>query len=309
MTVVFRDLVDSTALATQLDPEEVREVVRAYQHTCAKVIDGFDGHIAQYLGDGLLVYFGYPQAHEDDPQRAARTGLGIVKAQAGLNARLHQDHGIQLTVRVGIHPGLVVVGEMGGGGRQEQLALGDTPNVSARLQGIAAPDTVVISAATHQLLQGYFECLAPGPHTLKGVSTPVPIYQVVEESGAQGRLEVAGRTGLTPLVGRAEEMELLLRRWEQVKAGEGQVVMLGGEAGIGKSRLVQALKARVVREGDTRIEFRCSPYHQNSALYPVIEHLQRLLQFSREDCPAARVDKLERVLTACRLPVQEVVPL
>src|SRR4029434_11239796 len=158
LTVLFCDLVDSTALASQLDPEDLREVVRAYQAICAEVIQRFDGYIAQYLGDGLLVYFGYPQAHEDDAQRAVRTGLGIVEAMATLNSRLGQKQGVRLAVRVGLHTGLVVVGEMGGGGRQEQLALGDTPNIAARIQGLAAPDTLVISAATQRLIEGYFTC-------------------------------------------------------------------------------------------------------------------------------------------------------
>ena len=166
LTVLFCDLVDSTVLASQLDPEELREVVRAYQDTCAKVIARFEGHIAQYLGDGLLVYFGYPLAHEDDAQRAVRAGLGMVEALGALNTHLERKHGIRLAVRVGIHSGLVVVGEMGGGGRQERLALGETPNVAARLQGLAAPNTVVISEATARLVQGWFTWHALGPHTL-----------------------------------------------------------------------------------------------------------------------------------------------
>ena len=185
LTVLFCDLVDSTALSRQLDPEDLREVVRAYQATCAEAIQRFEGHIAQYLGDGLLVYFGYPQAHEDDAQRAIRTGLGIVEAMEALNCRLRQKQGICLAVRVGLHTGLVVVGEMGGGGRQEQLALGDTPNIAARLQGLAAPDTVVISAVTQRLIQGYFTCRALGDQTLKGVATPLQVYQVVGATEVQ----------------------------------------------------------------------------------------------------------------------------
>src|ERR671923_2688192 len=179
LTVLFCDLADSTVLARQLDPEDYREVVRAYQATCAAVVQRFDGYIAQYLGDGLLVYFGYPQAHEDDAQRAVHTGLGILAAMATLNVRLVPDKGLRLAVRVGIHTGLVVVGEIGGAGRQEQLALGDTPNVAARLQGLAAPDTVLISAATHRLIQGYFTCHALGSQTLRGVAAPLEVYQVV----------------------------------------------------------------------------------------------------------------------------------
>ena len=309
VTVMFCDLVGSTALSTQLDPEELREVVRAYQQTCAQVISRFDGHLAKYLGDGLLVYFGYPVAHEDDPQRAVRAGLGIVDAIRAL-PRLNPWLQHPLQVRLGIHTGLVVAGEMGGGDTREPLAIvGETPNIAARLQEIAVPATVVLSTATYRLIQGYFACQDLGLHTFKGIATPVPVYQVLEESGAQSRFEVVAATGLTPLVGREQEVRVLLDRWEQVKEGEGQVVLLSGEAGIGKSRLVQELKEQVAREGGTRIEFRCSPYYQNTAFYSVIDHLQRLLQFGREDSPEEKLDKLEKVLQEYRLPVPEVVPL
>jgi len=246
--VLFCDLVDSTALATQLDPEELREVVQAYQATCAKVIGRFEGTIAQLLGDGLLVYFGYPRAHEDDAPRAVRAGLGMVEALGPLNTHLARERGVQLAVRLGIHTGLVVVGEVGGGTRQEPLALGETPNLAARLQGIAAPNTVVISAATLPLLGGFFACQALGPHRLKGFAQPLEVYQVRYESMARSRLEAAGSTGLTPLVGREQDIRLLLERWAQVTYGVGQVVLLSGEAGIGKSRLVQVLTEHVASE-------------------------------------------------------------
>jgi class 3 adenylate cyclase len=317
---LFCDVVDSTVLASQLDPEDLRDVVRAYQETCAEVIRRFDGHIAQYLGDGLLVYFGYPQAHEDDARRAVYTGLEMLVAMRRLNARLEQEglrpaptqsrqRRVQLAVRLGIHTGLVVVGEMGGAGRQEQLALGETPNVAAWLQGLAAPDTVVISAATFRLVQGYFTYDELGMHALKGVAAPVLVYRILEESAAQSRLDVGSITGLTPLVGRDAEMTLLLERWTQSRDGMGQVVLLSGEAGIGKSRLVEVLRDRAYSEGATRIVFRCSPYHQNSALYPVIDHLQRFLHWHRDDTPEARLDKLEQALQTSRLPLANVVPL
>ena len=191
LTVLFCDLVDSTALARQLDPEDYRDVVRAYQATCGAVIQRFEGTIAQYLGDGLLVYFGYPQAHENDAQRAVQAGLEILDAIAPLTAQLVADKGLRLAVRLGIHTGLVVVGEVGGAGRQEQLALGDTPNIAARLQSLAAPDTVVVSEATWRLVQGYFACDDLGPQPLKGVETPVQVYRVLGTSGAQSRLDVA----------------------------------------------------------------------------------------------------------------------
>jgi class 3 adenylate cyclase/predicted ATPase len=309
LTVMFCDLVDSTALAVQLDPEDLREVVRAYQETSAAMIQRFGGYIAQYLGDGLLVYFGYPQAHEDDAQRAVRAGLGLAAAMGELNARLAQRTGIRLAVRIGIHTGLVVVGEMGGGSRQEQLALGETPNVAARIQGLAAPDTVVISPATLRLVRGYFTCQDLGSHTLKGLAAPLQVYRILGESAAQSRLEVAEASGFTPLVGRESEVALLLERWAQSQEGRGQVVLLRGEAGIGKSRLVEALRRRAMHEGATRIAFRCSPYYQNSALYPVIDHLQRFLQWQRDDTPEAKLDTLERVLRTYRLPLDDVMPL
>ena len=311
LTVLFCDLVDSTILASQLDPEELREVVRAYQDTCAKVIARFEGHIAQYLGDGLLVYFGYPLAHEDDAQRAVRAGLGMIEALGQLNTRLAQERGVQLAVRLGIHTGLVVVGEVGGGTRQEQLALGETPNLAARLQGIAAPNTVVISAATLQLLGGFFACQPLGTPLLKGFAQPLAVYRVLYESMARSRLEAAGSTGLTPLVGREQEVGLLLERWAQVKDGLGQVVLLSGEAGIGKSRLVQVLKEHVATEPQAWLTpCQCSPYYQNTALYPMIDLLERVaLRFEREESPQQKLRKLEGFLVQYGLPLAEAVPL
>src|SRR6266571_4060035 len=236
ITVMFCDLVDSTKLSSQLDPEDWRDVVRAYQRVCSEVISQFDGHVAQLLGDGLLVYFGYPYAHEDDARRAIHTGLGTIEAIGTLNTRLEQNQGLRLAVRLGIHTGLVVVGEMGGGGRQEQLALGEVPNIASRIQGLAAPDTVVISEATAHLIQGYFVCQPLGAPALKGLTQPLQAYRVLQESGAQTRLDVVTPRGLTPLVGREEEVLLLQRRWDQATTGMGQVVLLSGEAGIGKSR-------------------------------------------------------------------------
>jgi class 3 adenylate cyclase/predicted ATPase len=309
LTVMFCDLADSTRLSGQLDPEDLRGVIRAYQAACVGVIQRFAGYVAQYLGDGLLVYFGYPQAHEDDAQRAVRTGLGILEVIGTLHTRLVREQGIPLAVRIGIHTGLVVVGEMGSGGRHEHLALGDTPNFAARLQSLATPATVVISAATARLVQGYFTCQDLGTHLLKGIDTPVHVYQVVEESAAQSRLDVAGATGLTPLVGREAEVTLLRQRWAQSTEGLGQVVVISGEAGIGKSRLVRVLTEQVVDEITPRLTLRCSPYHTNSAFYPIIEHLRRLLQWQRDTPPEATLTALEQVLQTTGLPLAEVVPL
>jgi class 3 adenylate cyclase len=298
LTVLFCDLVDSTALSAQLAPEDLREVMRAYQDTCAKVIARFDGHIAQYLGDGLLVYFGYPLAHEDDVQRAVRAGRGMIEAMGQLNIRLEQERGVQLAVRLGIHTGLVVVGDVGGGTRQEKLALGETPNLAARLQGIAAPNTVVVSAATYQLLGGFFAYQSLGTPSLRGIAQSLEVSQVLYEHMACSRLEAVGATGLTPLVGREQEVGLLRERWAQVHDGLGQVVLLSGEAGIGKSRLVQVLKEQVATEPQAWLTpCQCSPYHQNTALYPWIDLLERVaLRFEREESPQQKLSKLEGFL-------------
>jgi class 3 adenylate cyclase len=306
---MFCDLVDSTPLAGRLDPEEYREVVRAYQRVCTDVIQRYDGHIAQLLGDGLLVYFGYPQAHEDDAQRAVRTGLGILAAMGELNQELHQAKGIHLAIRIGIHSGLVVVGAMGGAGRYESLALGTVPNVCSRIQSLAEPNSLVVSSATYRLIQGYFACQDLGAQTLRGVAEPVAVYRVLQDSGARGRLDVAVTRGLTPLVGRESEVTLLQERWEQATAGQGQVVLLSGEAGIGKSRLVQMLKEHVAQELHVRWECRSVEYAQNSVLYPIIDLFQRILRFETHETPDANLEKLEHALSQYRLPLEESVPL
>jgi hypothetical protein len=255
------------------------------------VIQHFEGHIAQYLGDGLLIHFDYPEAHEDDAPRAVRTGLGIVEAMGRLNTRLQRERGIQLAVCLGTHTGLVVVGEIGGGAKHEQLALGETPILAARLQNLATPDTVVISGTTFRLVQGVFECQEFGPHILKGIAAPVLVYRIVGESGAQSRLEVAGPMGLTPLISRDKEVGLLLERWAQVTDGMGQVVVLSGEAGIGKSRLVQVLKAQIADGPHTRFEGRSSPPWQP------------------DDPPEVKRRTLETALSASRLTLAEAMSL
>ncbi|MBI3797037.1 MAG: AAA family ATPase, partial [Deltaproteobacteria bacterium] len=300
LTVMFCDLVGSTPLSERLDPEELYHVVLTYQAMCEDVIRRFEGYVAQYQGDGLLVYFGYPQAHEDDAARAVRSGLGILAELQHSNRRLQRTiRGIQespLQLRIGIHSGLVVVGEIGVGARREQIALGETPNIAARLQGLAEPDSLVISAATYRLTEGLFTCHDRGAYELKGISAPVQVYQALGESEIQSRFEVAVARGLTPLVGREQEMELLLRHWRHVTAGGSRSVFLSGEAGIGKSRLVQALKEYVARESHGRIECRCSPYAQHSAFFPLFDLLQRVLQFKRDDLPEDKFRKLEDLL-------------
>ena len=312
LTVMFCDLVGSTALSEQFDPEELRDLIRAYQHACSEVIARFNGPIAKYLGDGLLAYSGYPQAHEDDAQRAVRAGLGIVAAMGTLNA----EHGrsaktaVSLKVRLGVHTGLVVVGEMGGGEfRERDAIIGDTPNTASRLQELAEPDSVVISAATYQLVHGLFDCEALGSRPLKGLSTPVQVYRVLRETEAQSRFDVAMLSGLTPLIGREHESGILAERWERARYGEGQVMLLNGEPGIGKSRLVHAFKERVAAEPAKWFECHCSPYHQNSALHPVIDLLQTMMGFHNLDEPAAKLAKLERELKDRALPLSRCMPL
>jgi class 3 adenylate cyclase len=314
LTVEFIDLVGSTNLSQQLDPEDLRLVMQAYRETCAGVIRRVEGHLAKYIGDGLLVYFGYPQAHEDDAQRAVQAGLGIIAELPQLNARFRStvgSHGsASLQVRIGIHTGLVVAGEMGVGDQPEPLGIvGETPNVAARLQETAEPDSVALSPTTYRLVSGLFECQELAPQTLKGLSRPIVVYRVLGESAAQSRFEAAVQAGLTPLVGREEELQLLSSRWEQARDGNGQAVLLGGEAGIGKSRLVQAFKDRVVRDGAIAIEFRCSPYCQNTALFPLIQHLERQLEFARSVTAEDKLAKLGRFLSQYRFPQPETLPL
>ncbi|HXG22487.1 MAG TPA: adenylate/guanylate cyclase domain-containing protein [Methylomirabilota bacterium] len=299
LTVMFCDLVGSTALSTQLDPEDLREVVRQYQQTCAAVIQRHEGHIAQYLGDGLLVYFGYPSAHEDDARRAVRAGLEIVGAIHGLPLQN------PLQVRIGIHTGLVVVGDIGAGGRTEQLALGETPNIAARIQGLAEPNTVLISAATQRLVDGQFECQPFGSRVLKGIETPISVYHVQSEQ--QHLSPLAGKTTLAPLVGREQEVGLLVDRWEQAEEGRGHVVLLSGEPGIGKSRLAYTVREHIRAEGSLLFEARCSPYYQHSALYPLIDMLQRLLLLNRQEPEDEKAQKVEQALALYGM--QETLPL
>jgi class 3 adenylate cyclase/predicted ATPase len=309
LTMFFCDLVDSTSLASQFDPEDWREIVGSYYDACRKVIARFDGHIAQYLGDGLLVYFGYPRAHEDDAQRAVRAGLGIIEAAGQLNTVLSEKHGVSLAVRLGCHTGLVVVGDEVGGTGHEDMVLGDTPNIAARLEGVAAPNTLVIGALTHQLLGGLFACESLGTPSLKGVSVPLEVYRVLYESTARTRLDALGATGLTPLVGRTAELQLLDERWSQIVSGSGQVVLVSGEAGIGKSRLVRALTEHAAEQHAWLTPCRASPYHQDTALYPFIDLFERVvLRSESPEGPADKVRDLEGFLVQNGLPLVEAMP-
>ena len=308
LTVMFCDLVGSTTLAERLDPEELRELLANYQESCASVIGRFEGFIARYVGDGLLVYFGYPQAHEDDAQRAVRAGLGIVEAIKALDTSVNRP-GVSLAVRIGITTGVVVVGDIGSGERYEEKAVvGETPNVAARLQTLAEPGTVVIGAPTRRLVEGFFVCEDLGPQSFKGVSQAVAAYRVRGQSDAESRLDAAATRGLTPLVGRDAEIGLLLQRWEQASDGDSQVVLLAGEAGIGKSRIVRGLRDRLEGQAHSRVLYYCSPYYQNSAFYPIIDQFERALRFDKDDSAAQKLDKLEATLADLGLPVPALAP-
>jgi class 3 adenylate cyclase len=291
VTVMFCDLVGSTALATRMDPEDLREVISAYQKCVAETVRRLDGFVAKYLGDGVLVYFGYPQAHEDDAECAVRAGLELIAAVTGLKTHA------SLQTRVGIATGLVVVGDLiGSGEAQERGIVGETPNLAARLQGIAEPNMVVIAESTRRLFGNLFELQDLGTRDLKGIAGPVRAWAALRASSVASRFEALHASGLTDLVGREEELELLLRRWSRAKAGEGQVVLLAGEPGIGKSRLAAALLQRLAAEPHTRLRYFCSPQHTDSALFPIIGQMQRAAGLAHGDAPGPRLDKLDALL-------------
>lgn len=291
VTVMFSDLVGSTALSARMDPEDLRELISTYQKCVAETVQRFGGFVAKYMGDGVLIYFGYPQAHEDDAERAVRAGLELITAVSALKAAS------PLQTRVGIATGLVVVGDLiGSGSAQEQAVVGETPNFAARLQGIAEPNTVVIAENTRKLLGNLFELQDLGSRDLKGISEPTRAWAALRPSAVESRFEALHAGGLTALVGREEELELLLRRWSKAKSGEGQVVLLSGEAGIGKSRLTAALLERLADEPHTRLRYFCSPQHTDSALYPVISQMERAAGFVHDDTARKRLDKLDAVL-------------
>ena len=302
LTVMFCDLVGSTPLAARLDPEDLREVIGAYHRTVADAVAGFDGFVAKYMGDGVLVYFGYPRAHEDDAERAVRAGLGVIDAVVRLDIK-----SIELQARVGIATGLVVVGDLiGEGSAQEQSVVGETPNLAARLQTLAEPGAVVIAAGTRRLVGELFEYRDLGAVEVKGIAAPVPAWQVLRPSAVASRFEALRGSVLTPLVGRDEEIGLLLRRWVRAKAGDGQVVLVSGEPVIGKSRLTAALTERLHREPHLRLRYFCSPYHQNSALFPLIGQIGRAAGFERGDQSASRLEKLEALLARAEPPEEDV---
>jgi class 3 adenylate cyclase len=291
VTVMFSDLVGSTSLSAQMDPEDLREVISAYQRCVADIVRRFGGFVAKYMGDGVLVYFGYPQAHEDDAERAVRAGLEAIAAVGALKLS------VPLQTRIGIATGVVVVGDLiGSGEAQERGIVGETPNVAARLQGVAEPNAVVISESTRRLLGDLFELKDLGPQELKGIPGSINAWAALRSSVVEGRFEALHTGGLTELVGRQEELDLLLRRWSRAKTGEGQVVLLSGEAGIGKSRLTAALLESLATEPHTRLRYFCSPQHTDSALYPIISQMERAAGLTHDDTPTAKLDKLDAVL-------------
>ena len=301
VTVMFSDLVGSTALSGRMDPEDLREVISAYQKCVAGTVQRFGGFVAKYMGDGVLVYFGYPQAHEDDAERAVRAGLELIEAVGGLKSSA------PLQTRIGIATGLVVVGDLiGSGAAQEQAVVGETPNIAARLQGVAEPNTVVIAESTRKLLGNLFDLQDLSAQDLKGIGSPVRAWAVLRPASIESRFEALHASGLTELVGREEELELLLRRWLKAKAGEGQVVLLSGEAGIGKSRLTAALLERLAAEPHTRLRYFCSPQHTDSALYPIVSQMERAAGLAHDDTPEARLDKLDAVLAQTSTRIEDV---
>ena len=300
VTVMFADLVGSTALSTGMDPEDLREVISAYQKCVAETVGHFGGFVARYLGDGVLVYFGYPHAHEDDAERAVRAGLELITAVAGLKTCAAQQ------VRVGIATGLVVVGHLIPSGKSEERGIiGETPNLAARLQSIAEPNMVVIAESTRRLLGSFFQLDDLGTRSLKGIGGPVRAWAALRASSVEGRFEALHATDLTVLVGREEESELLLRCWSKAKTGEGQVVLLTGEAGIGKSRLAVALVERLAGEPHTRLRYFCSPQHTNSALYPIIGQIEHAAGLAHDDTPQAKLDKLNAVLEQTSTSIED----
>ena len=297
---MFSDLVGSTALSARMDPEDLREVISAYQKCVAETVGRFGGFVAKYMGDGVLIYFGYPQAHEDDAERAVRAGLELVAAVGALKTHA------PLQTRVGIATGLVVVGDLiGSGASQEQAIVGETPNLAARLQGVAEPNSVVIAESTRKLVGNLFELEDLGAQDLKGIAGPVRAWTAIRPSAVESRFDALHASGLTELVGREEELELLMRRWSKAKAGEGQVVLLSGEPGIGKSRLTAALMERLAGEPHTRLRYFCSPQHTDSALYPIISQMERAAGFRHDDNTQAKLDELDALLAKSLTALQD----
>src|SRR4051794_32946325 len=306
LTVMICDLVGSTALTARLDPEDMGAVIDAYHAACARITLSYDGFLADFRGDGIMAYFGYPRAHEDDAERTVRAGLDIIEAVARLETRA----GEPLAVRIGIATGIVVVGDLGGEGKlREHSVIGDAPNLAARLQTLAEPNTVIVAESTRRLLGDLFVLRDLGQHELKGIGELAGAWAVEGLSASESRFKAVRAAGPADFIGRQTEMDLLLERQRLAWKGEGQIVLISGEAGIGKSRLAAALAERIARQPHTEIQYQCSPYHANSALHPIIEQMERAAQFKPDDPPALRLDKLEGLLALDTTPVEAVAPL
>jgi class 3 adenylate cyclase len=301
LTVMFCDLVGSTALSACLDPEDLREIIAAYHRAVAEVVAQFEGFVAKYMGDGVLVYFGYPRAHENDAEHAVRAGLGVIEAVGRLEVK-----SVKLQARVGIATGLVVVGDLiGEGSAQEQSVVGETPNLAARLQALAEPDTVVVATSTRRLVGNLFDYRDLGAVEVKGLAAPIPAWQVLRPSAVASRFEALRGLELSQLIGRDEEIDLLMRRWARAKTGEGQVVLVSGEPGLGKSRITAVLEERLHVEPHLRLRYFCSPYRQDSALFPFIDQIGRVAGLAATDPPAAKLEKLEALLARRSLPEED----
>jgi class 3 adenylate cyclase/predicted ATPase len=310
LTVMFCDLVGSSALSVQLDPEDFREIIGAYQKTCAAVVDRFGGYLARYVGDGVLVYFGYPESHEDDAERAIRAAFGIIEALPEINESLSHDRRVTLAVRIGIASGLVVAGDIAGAGATEQHAVvGQTPNLAARLQSLAEPNSVLITSQTRQLLGERFECENLGPHQFKGFSEPTIAWRVVQPLEGLTRFEATHRRGSIPLVDREQETKRLLECWSSAKSGKGQSVLLAGEAGIGKSRLAESFSERLTSEPHIQLRYQCHSFCQSSAFHPIINELERAARHRREDTAEQKLEKLQRLLASSNGEAHEALPL
>jgi len=306
LTVMICDLVGSTALSARLDPEDMRAVIDAYHATCARITRTYDGFLAEFRGDGILAYFGYPRAHEDDAERTVRAGLDIIAAVARLETRATEP----LAVRIGIATGLVVVGDVSGGSALREHALvGDTPNLAARLQTLAEPGTIVLATSTRRLLGDLFRLRDLGRHEIKGIAEPVAARAVEGVSASESRFEAVRAAGLTDLIGREAELDFLLERQRLAWKGEGQIMLISGEPGIGKSRLATALAERIAGEPHTRLRYQCSPYHRSSALHPFIAQLERAAGFKADDTSELRLDKLEAILSMGASRIEAVAPL
>jgi class 3 adenylate cyclase len=306
VTVMFADLVGSTALPARMDPEDLREVISAYQKCVAETVGRFGGFVAKYMGDGVLVYFGYPQAHEDDAERAVRSGLALLETVAAIRATVPT----RPQIRVGIATGLVVIGELiGEGAAEERVAVGETLNLAARMQAVASPDCIVVGELTRHLAGAAFDYQDLGPRELKGIAGELRLWRVTGESGVRGRFDSRVVKGLTPFVGRAEEVGLLRRRWDYAKDGDGQLILLSAPAGFGKSRITQAFREQLGDSSITCLQYFGSPFHVNSPFYPFIRHLEWAAGIVRTDTGTQKLYKLEGILEGTAESKIEAAPL